>query len=444
MSQFRLLGTERFLPLFFTQFLGAFNDNVYKNALVIYVAFTAADSMHLNSSIMVILAGGIFILPFFLFSATAGQLADRFEKAMLIRCIKSAEIAIMSMAAAGFFLGDLVLLMTALFLMGTHSTFFGPLKYGILPQHLSESELTGGNGLIQMATYLAILTGTMLGGVLVAMEQNGPLIVSGVAVLIACAGRLASAWIPPAAPVDPGLRVDPNFLWQTVVILKRAFANRFIGLALVAISWFWFAGATFLSLVPTFTRDVVTGDERVATLLLTAFSVGIGLGSVLCERLSREKIEPGLVPFGALGIGVFAIDLFLANAAGSPAGQSHTVSQFLAGAGNWRILLDLSLIGFCGGIYIVPLYALLQIRAETAFRSRMIAANNIVNALFMVVSALLTIFLIRLGMAPQDIFALTGLATFAITGAVFLAWPEFLQRSGVLLNLRGIAEKAPD
>ena len=433
MSQSALLRSRRFLPLFITQFLGAFNDNVYKNALVIYIAFSAADAMKLNSSVMVILAGGIFILPFFLFSATAGQLADHFEKSMLIRCIKTAEIAIMCMAATGFFLGDLVLLMTALFLMGMHSTFFGPLKYGILPQHLLLSELTGGNGLIQMATYLAILGGTMLGGVLVALEHGGPLIVSTVAIFIACVGRFSSMFIPRAEPADPHLRIDLNFLRQTFRLLQRALANRFIALALVAISWFWFAGATFLSLVPTFTRDVLVGDERVATLLLTAFSVGIGLGSVLCERLSRAQIEPGLVPFGALGLGVFAIDLYFAHVSGNGTGSAQTVTEFLSVAGNWRVVLDLSLIGFCGGIYIVPLYALLQQRAEPAYRSRMIAANNIVNAVFMVGSALLTILLIRLGLAPQDIFALVGLATFALTGAVFLAWPEFVQRSRALL-----------
>jgi hypothetical protein len=434
MSQSALLRSRRFLPLFITQFLGAFNDNVYKNALVIYIAFTAAETMHLNSSILVILAGGIFILPFFLFSATAGQLADRFEKTLLIRCIKSAEIAIMCMGAFGFFLGDILLLMTALFLMGAHSTFFGPIKYGILPQHLALAELTGGNGLIQMATYLAILVGTMLGGILVALEHGGPLIVSAVTVLIACLGRAAAAFIPTAAPVDPGLRVDPNFLRQAARILRRAFADRFIGLALLAISWFWFAGATYLSLVPTFTRDVLGGDERVATLLLTAFSVGIGLGSLLCERLSRANVEPGLVPFGALGLGVFALDLWLAGTTGS-AGTVQTVGQFLRDATNWRILADLSLIGFCGGIYVVPLYALLQIRAEAAFRSRMIAANNIMNAAFMVGSALLTILLIRVGFGPQGIFGLTGLATFAIAGMIFAAWPEFLRRSRALLKL---------
>ena len=433
MSQSALLESRHFLPLFITQFLGAFNDNVYKNALVIYIAFTAAEAMHINSSILVILAGGVFILPFFLFSATAGQLADRFEKTLLIRCIKSAEIAIMCVGAVGFWFGDIVLLMVALFLMGTHSTLFGPIKYGILPQHLALAELTGGNGLIQMATYLAILVGTMLGGVLVALEDSGPLIVSVVTILIACLGRAASAYIPAAAPVDPGLRVDLNFPRQTVAILRRAFAARFIGLALLAISWFWFAGATFLSLVPTFTRDVLMGDERVATLLLTAFSVGIGLGSLLCERFSRANVEPGLVPFGALGLGVFALDLWLADPGGA-AGAAQSVGQFLGEFGNWRILLDLVLIGFSGGIYVVPLYALLQVRAEEAFRSRMIAANNIMNAVFMVGSALLTIALIRAGLGPQDIFGLVGLATFLVTGAVFAAWPEFWQRAGKLIG----------
>ena len=433
MSQVDLLRSRRFLPLFLTQFLGAFNDNVFKNALVIFIAFTMArESSGARSSILVILAGGIFILPFFLFSATAGQIADMLEKSRVIRFIKSAEILIMLLGAAGFLTGHVYFLLFTLFLMGTHSAFFGPLKYGILPQHLSSVELTGGNGLVQMATFLAILLGTMFGGLVIAIPGSGPWVAGVTVVLIAILGRFASAWIPEAAPAEPGMRFDWNAFRQTWRVLVFASESRIILQAILAISWFWFLGATFLSLVPDFTRSTLHGNEQVATLLLTAFSVGIGIGSVLCERLSRGEVEPGLAPIGALGLAFFAWDLATVDV---PAVTGVlAAAEFLHAGVYWHVLMDLTLIGFCGGIYVVPLYTLVQQRCNPQRRSRIIGANNILNALFMVASAVLVIGLVQAGLWPQDIFLLAAAATVIVLLSLCVLLPEVMQRSVALLK----------
>jgi MFS family permease len=434
MSQFSLLTTRRFMPMFCTQFLGAFNDNIYKNSLVIFIAFTLADQATINSSILVIMAGGLFILPYFLFSALAGQLADKYEKSMIVRYVKLAEIIIMGLAIPGFATGNVTILMTVLFLMGTHSTFFGPLKYGILPQHLQLPELTGANGLVQMATYLAILGGTIIGGILVAIEGYGIYLVSALLIIVALAGWYASRFIPEAEPADSTIQIDWNLFRQTWRILRQSIVEKDTFIAMIAISWFWFLGASYLSLVPTYTRDVLGGDELVATLLLTAFSLGIGSGSLLCERLSRGHIEPGLVPVGALGLTLFAIDLFLI---GDPVTVSPGVvgpMQFLSVMTNWRIISDLVCIGFFGGIYIVPLYAMIQNRSIPAFRSRTIAANNILNALFMVASALLVIGFIKLAMTIPQIYLLIGIMNLLVTGLIFFIFPEYLQRFSIIIR----------
>lgn len=427
MSQADLLHSRRFLPLFLTQFLGAFNDNVFKNALVIFIAFTVAARTGADGSVLVILAGGIFILPFFLFSAVAGQMADKFEKARLIRLLKLAEVFIMLLGALGFVLGHVSLLMVTLFLMGAQSAFFGPLKYGILPQHLATEELTGGNGLVQMATYLAILAGTMFGGLVVAIPGHGPIIAGITVVIIAVLGRLASGAIPDAPPPDPASPMDLNLARQTVHVLGFAAESRVVLQAILAISWFWFLGATYLSLVPDFARTSLHGNEQVATLLLTAFSVGIGLGSVLCERLSRGTVEPGLAPIGALGMTLCAADLALITL---PAVTGTvTATQFLSQGVYWHVLLDLSLVGMFGGFYAVPLYAFVQQRCDPQRRSRIIAANNILNALFMVCSALIVIALVKAGLVPQQIFLLAALATGVVLVALCWLLPEVMQRS---------------
>lgn len=429
MSQYTLMKSRRFLPLFCVQFLGALEDNIFKNALIIFITFTLADKLSINSSILVAMAGGVFILPYFLFSATAGQIADRHEKSFLIQCIAFAEILIMAFAITGFVFQSVTILMTVLFLTGIQSAFFGPLKYAILPQHLSVDELTGGNGLIQMGTFLAILTGTIIGGVVVAIKPYGIYLVGTLVLCVAGSAWFASRYIPLAPASDGSLRVDWNIFRQTWYIFRHSITDRNVFIALVAISWFWFLGATYLSLVPTYTRDVLMGNELVATLLLTAFSVGIGAGSLLCERLSGGRIEPGLVPIGALGLSLFAADLFITGIPGVHQGDVAMGGvEFLSYAVHWRILGALTAIGFFGGIYIVPLYAMIQDRSAPAFRARTIAANNILNALFMVASALMIILLIQLSLTIPQIFLLMGILNLIITGLIFLRFPEYLQR----------------
>ncbi len=439
MNQFNLLNTKRFAPLFSTQFLGALNDNIYKNALIIFIAFTLASQADRNSSILVIIAAGLFILPFFLFSAIAGQIADKFEKSMLIRRIKIAEICIMLFAVIGFVKLSLPILMVVLFLMGTQSTLFGPLKYGILPQHLDETELTGGNGMIQMGTYLAILLGKILGGVLIAIKPEGSYYVSLIVICVASCGWWASRYIPLAKPAESTLKINWNFVTQTWRIIHYARENRTVFWSIIAISWFWFYGATFLSLVPSYTRDVLHGNEHVTTLLLTAFSVGIGTGSLMCEQLSGKRIEMGLVPLGAVGLSIFAIDLFIT---GAPSKEIFTgisimtSSIFLNDIHNWRVLIDLSLIGMFGGIYIVPLYALVQNRCDSHRRARIIAANNIINALFMVISALMTIYLLSVGIGITRIFLIVALLNVVVAIIVFTRIPEFFYRALIMIRLR--------
>src|SRR5215471_7908830 len=385
-SQFQLLRERRFAPFFWTQFLGAGNDNIYKNALVIFVAFQAATLTTLSSNNLVNVAAAVFIAPFVLFSATAGQVADKFEKSRLIRFVKLFEIAIMSVGAIGFYRRDLILLFTARALMGVHSTLFGPVKYAILPQHLRSDELIGGNGLVEMGTFVAILLGEIVGGLVIAIKPDGPIYAGATAIAVAIAGYLVSRGIPETPAVAPGLSINWNPFTETSRNLRFAYGNRVVWLSMLGISWFWFYGATYLTQFANYTKDVLGGDEHVATLLLAIFSIGIGIGSLLCERLSGHKVEVGLVPFGSIGLSLFAIDLYFASRELVPAGLSG-IEGFLAVRAHWRIMADLVLLGMFGGFYIVPLYALIQERSEPAYRSRIIAANNILNALFMVASA---------------------------------------------------------
>lgn len=397
-SQFALLARRRFLPLFATQFLGAFNDNVLKNALVILITYRIAAAAGIDAPTLVNLAGGIFILPFFLFSATAGQLADKLEKSLLVRIIKTVEIGIMGVATWGLFADSLGLLLVALFLMGTHSAFFGPLKYGILPDHLRRDELISGNALIDAGTFLAILLGTILGGILI-LSEDGSLFTSAAMLAVAVAGLAASLSIPKAGPAAPDLTVNPNPAAESIRIIRQAGRERSVRLSLIGISWFWAVGATFLAQFPPYARDVVGAGEHVVTLFLTTFSVGVGLGSLLCNLALKGEISARYVPLAALGMTVFSFDLYLASPNGAAAGGALVgVGQFLASAGHWRILLDMLMVSAFGGFYAVPLYAILQSRAEEGFCSRAIAANNIVNAAAMVVSAVALAFAFNLGL----------------------------------------------
>lgn len=426
MSQGTLLRARRFAPLFWTQFLGAFNDNVYRFALIIFVTFTVAERTGLDTRMLVVLSGGVFVLPFFLFSALAGQLADKYEKSRLIRWIKNAEIVIMGLGAFGFWLENYQFLLAVLFLMGTHSTFFGPLKYGILPQHLAEHELTGANGLIQMATYIAILTGGMLGGMLAGLEQAGPGAVIAAVVGIAVAGRVCAGLIPPAAASAPALVVDLNPLRSTWRLLAAAAQPPVMFTLILLISLFWFLGATYLSVVPTYGKEL-HANEQAVTLLNVAFTLGIGIGSLACERLSRGRIELGLVPLAALGLALAALDVWLAGAPPRPA-QELTAATLLLHGPALRLFVDLTLLGACGSLYIVPLYAALQARADEQHRARMIAALNIVNALFMVASALFTMGLYAVGVGVTGVFGIAGLLNLCALVAGLYAMPELRTR----------------
>jgi 1-acyl-sn-glycerol-3-phosphate acyltransferase len=425
-NQFGLLRERRFLPFFCTQFLGAFNDNVYKNALVIMLAFHAASLTTISSGTLVNLCAGVFILPFFLFSATAGQLADKFEKATVIRFVKLFEIAIMVIGATGFLQSDLTLLIAALFLMGLHSTIFGPVKYSILPQHLKDDEIVGGNGMVEMGTFLAILVGTILGGLLVAQDQFAVL-VSATVIGVACLGYLTSRAIPVVPAAAPDLKINWNPVTETWANLKFTKQNRTVFLSVLGISWFWFYGATLLAQFPNYCKDVLGGNEHVATLMLTMFSVGVGSGSLLCERLSGHKVEIGLVPFGSIGLTAFALDLFFASPTAAT-GQIVGATEFLARSGSWRILFDLVMIGVFGGFYIVPLYALIQTRSERSHQSRIIAGNNILNALFMVASAAMAVILLNAGFSIPQIFLVTAVLNAAVAIYIYTLLPEFLMR----------------
>lgn len=426
-SQFGLMRDRRFFPFFFTQFLGAFNDNLYKNALVILITFQAGRMTSLEPQLLVNLCAGIFILPFFLFSASSGQLADKFEKSRLIRAIKLAEIFVMLLAVIGFWCASLWILLAALFLLGLQSTLFGPVKYALLPQVLVESELIGGNALVESGTFIAILLGTIAGGLLIGLPTYGTTLVSLAILAIAVFGYVASRGIPVVPAADPGLRFNWNSLSETWSTLKLITKNRTVFLSILGISWFWFYGALFLSQFPGFSKDVLGGGEGVVTLLLAVFSIGIGVGSMLCERLSGRMVEIGLVPFGSIGLSLFAIDLWWATHAAMP-GELLGVAGFFKNPVNWRILFDLVAIGCFGGFFIVPLYALIQSRSEVTVRSRIIAGNNIMNAGFMVGASLLAVALLAVGLTIPQLFLVTGLMNGAVAIYIYGLVPEFLLR----------------
>jgi len=434
-NQFALLGERRFAPYFVTQLLGAFNDNVYKNALVALVAFAAVrdgaavDGAAAGSDGLVVnLAAGLFILPFFLFSAWSGQIADRYEKSRLVRRVKLAEIAIMVLGVAAFALHSVPMLIAILFLMGTQSAFFGPLKYAMLPQHLDEHELVGANGLVELGTFLAILVGTVAGTQLIAKAPGGSVWpVAAVLIAVAVGGWLASRAIPPAAPSDPTLVPRFRPLRGTWELVRDTARERVVFQSVLGISWFWFMGATYLAQFPVYARDVLGGDVDAFTLMLATFSVGIGTGSALCERLSHGRVEIGLVPFGAAGITVFGLDLVLATPA-VPFGEALGVGAMLAAGGAWRVLLDIALIGLFGGFYIVPLYALIQQRSAPERLSRAIACNNVMNALFMVGSAIIALAFLALGASIAQLFLAMAIANALVAAHLFRLVPEFLMR----------------
>jgi 1-acyl-sn-glycerol-3-phosphate acyltransferase len=423
-NQFTLLGERRFAPFFATQALGAFNDNAFRNALVVLVGF----HMGLDESAVGFysnIAPALFILPFFLFSATAGQLAEKFEKTRIIRFVKLFEIAAMALASVAFWQHSLWLMLTVLFLMGLHSTLFGPIKYAILPQALHSEELVGGNALVETGTSLAILIGMIAGGS--AMASAGPLAASILVLAIALAGYLVCRAIPPAPPTAPELRFNWNPFTETVEVLGFVTKNRTVFNSVLGISWFWFFGGVFTMQLPNYTKIFLGGTESVSILVLALFSIGVGAGSLLCEKLSGRRVEIGLVPFGSIGLTLFGIDLYFAR---PEAATLHELSAlaFLAAPGSWRIVADFVLVGVFAGFYIVPLFALVQSRAPKSELSRVIAGNNIINALFIVAAAAFGIGLGAAGLSIPKIFLVAAILNAAVAIYIYTLVPEFLMR----------------
>jgi 1-acyl-sn-glycerol-3-phosphate acyltransferase len=425
-NQFALLRQRRFAPFFWTQFSGAANDNLFKFAFTVMVTYQLQVGW-MPPALAGLVIGALFILPFLLFSATSGQLTDKYDKTRMIRFVKNLEIAIMLLAAWGFWHDNVIALLACTFLMGLHSTLFGPVKFAYLPQVLNERELTGGNGMVEMGTFVAILLGNVAGGVIVAIPEVGRQDVAIACVLLALIGRAIAQWIPAAPATDPGLKINWNPVSETWRNLKLAHDNIVVFRSLLGISWMWFFGAVFLSQFPSFAKEVLHGNEQVASLLLVVFSIGIGTGSLLCEVLSRRHVEIGLVPLGAIGMSVFAIDLYFASRGLAPA-ASLTLSQFMAIPAHWRVMADLALLSLFAGLYSVPMYALIQLRSQPTHRARIIAANNILNALFMIGSSIIAGLLLKFGFTIPQIFLLVGLANAVVAFYIFMLVPEYLLR----------------
>jgi 1-acyl-sn-glycerol-3-phosphate acyltransferase len=426
-SQLSLLTQRRFGPFFWTQFLGAFNDNLFKTALMVILTYDALSWTTVSPALLNNLIPGLFILPYVVFSATAGQIADKVEKSRLARLVKWLEIAIMLVAAIGWMTHTLWLLVAAVVGMGVHSTLFGPVKYAYLPQNLKPEELVGGNGVIEMGTFVGILLGEILGALLVVQKPWGIALVAGATLLTAIAGLAASYRIPLSPAPAPDLKISRNPLAESLRNLAFSRQNRTVFLSMLGNSWFWFYGALILSQFPVYAKDYLHGDHSVFVLLLTVFSLGIGAGSLLCERLSGHKVEIGLVPFGSIGLSVFGADLYFASLA-----YTNTVAVDMAGllaqAGVLRILADVVLLGVFGGLFIVPLFALIQTRCDPQHVSRTIAGMNILNALFMVGAAGLAILLLHFGFTIPQMFLTTAVLNALVAVYIFSLVPEFLMR----------------
>ena len=429
-NQFALLKQRRFAPFFWTQFSGAANDNLFKFAFTVMVTYQLSVSW-LPPALAGLVIGALFILPFLLFSATSGQLTDKYEKTRVIRFVKNLEIVIMLVAAAGFMSNNVnvqvPVLLGCTFLMGLHSTLFGPVKFAYLPQALTERELTGGNGMVEMGTFVAILMGNIVGGLLVAVADWGPTYVAVACVGSAVAGRAVAQFIPPAPATDPGLKINWNPITETFKNLRLAKENIVVFRSMLGISWMWFFGAVFLSQFPSFAKETLHGDARVASLLLVVFSIGIATGSLLCETLSKRHVEIGLVPLGAIGMSVFAIDLYFASN-NLPASSVMSLGTFVGQAAHWRVMADLALLSLFAGLYSVPMYALIQLRSQPTHRARIIAANNILNALFMIVSAVIAGALLKAEFTIPQIFLFVGLANAVVAFYIFMLVPEYLLR----------------
>ncbi len=424
-SQFALLGTRRFLPLFLVQFLGAFNDQTYQKAFVALLTYRLADQTGMPLELLGVIASGLFILPFAIVTPTAGQIADRVDKAKMLRWVKFSEIVVMCFAVVGFHLQNIVFLYVVLFFMGAQSAMFAPIKYSVLPQYLKREELVGGNGLVQAFTFLAIIFGAIAGNELI-LNDFGVTVVSVFVMAVAVAGFVASLYALPAPPLGEAEPVDPLFpraIWR---LIARSRAEKPAFRAILAIAWFWFLGATFLSLLPAYARDQLGADEGVLTVLLTGFSVGVALGALASERLSGGRIGVAVPPVGALGIAALGAELWLATAAAPvpPPGALFDRAAFFSTAAGWRILLDFALLAAFAGLYVTPLNAVLQAASPEARRARFIACSNVVDAACMVGSAALVALFVALGLRAIDVLALFSLSALPMAVAVARYAPD--------------------
>ena len=427
-SQFSLLKQRRFAPFFWTQFLGAFNDNVFKTAFLVVLTFDALSWGITDPAMLTALIPGLFILPYVVFSATAGQIAEKMEKGRLARFVKLIEIGIMLVAGIGWMTKSVPLLLAAVVGMGVHSTLFGPVKYAYLPQQLKQEELVGGNGLVEMGTFVGILLGQILGAWLVKYHPGGIALVAGGTLLFAVLGLIVSLRIPLSPAPMPKLKINPNPFSETMRNLAFSSKNRTVFLAMLGNSWFWFYGAMILSQFPLYAKDYLHGDQTVFIALLTVFSIGVGTGSLLCEKLSGHKVEIGLVPFGAIGLSLFGVDLYFASLAFAGTEAITTISALLATSGAVRILFDIAMLGIFGGLFIVPLFALIQTRCDPQHLSRTIGGMNILNALFMIVASGLAIGMLKMGFTIPELFLTTAILNALVAVYIFTLVPEFLIR----------------
>jgi hypothetical protein len=437
-SQWRLLATRRFLPFFLAQFAGAFNDNLLRNAIVILATFGVSSQVTSDDSGLIAnMAALLFVLPFFLFSALAGQIADKFEKSLLVRRLKLFEIVIMVFAAWAFWTGNTPVLLALLFLLGLQAALFGPVKYALLPQHLHESELVGGNAWIDTGTFVAILLGTIAGGVLAAAGATANLGVGAALIGIALLGWWAARYVPIAPAGDPQLTLRFNPITETWKLIGFAREKRAVFLSILGISWFWFVGALLLAQLPAWSRGVLGGDASVVTLLTACFALGIGVGSLLCERLSGHKIEIGLVPLGSIGLSWFLFDLYWARPEQLGTALLVGWQEFLANSNGWRIAINCALMGVSGGLFSVPLYALILQRSSATHRARIIACNNVMNAAFMVGAALVAVALLELGVSIPQLILLAAILNAVVAVYIYSLVPEFLMRflTWVLVNI---------
>jgi MFS family permease len=424
-NQFSLLGTRRFLPLFLVQFLGAFNDQVYQKAFIALLTYRLADQLETPLPLLAAIASGLFILPFAIITPTAGQIADRMDKAAMMRVVKFLEIVVMSLAIGAFYTQSMSFLYFVLFLMGAQSAMFAPIKYSVLPQYLAPGELVGGNGLVQASTFLAIIFGAIVGNELI-LTDFGVGVVSAFVVAVAAAGFVASLFAPPAPSGGADEPVDylfPRAIWRLIARCRerpRAFR------AILAISWFWFLGATFIALLPVYVKETLGADEGVLTVLMTAFSVGVAIGAIASERLNGGRVGVKVSPFGALGIGIMAIELWFATqgAPAPPPGVLIDRAAFLADPGGLRILADFVLLAAFGGVYVTPLNAVLQTASPDDERARFIACSNVVDATAMVLSAVAVAICGAMGLDAITVLSLCGLTGFVMAVAVARYAPE--------------------